>query len=80
MRNLIFLAAAAVWSLTASAQAPEEVVDDRILSFEGSAAPFEASRGSSPACSSTEYTLSGGVRSARSLGSRYNLTSPRCAP
>ena len=68
MRNLIFLAAAAVWSLTASAQAPEEVSDERILSFEGSAAPFEASRGSSLECSGDHYKH--GTRSVRWQWSR----------
>ena len=45
MRKLIFLAAAAAWAWTASAQPLKEVADERILSFEESAAPFEASRG-----------------------------------
>lgn len=56
MRKMIFLAAVSlVWSLTASGQAVEEVSDDRILSFEETAAPFEASRGSSLACSGAHY-------------------------
>ena len=35
---------------------------------------------SSPACSITEYTLSGGVRSAFPLGRSQNFTSPACVP
>ena len=55
MRKLIFLAAAAVWAWTASAQPLKEVADERILSFEESAAPFEASRGSSLQISGDHY-------------------------
>ena len=55
MRNLIFIAVATVWALTAPAQALREVVDDRILSFEESTAPLEASRGSSLELSGDHY-------------------------
>lgn len=55
MRKLLFLAAASVWSLAAPAQSVREVADTRILSFEESAAPFTASKGSSLSVSGDHY-------------------------
>ena len=57
MRRVILLAAAAVWSLTLSAQSVGEVADARILSFEESAAPLVAGRGSTLSLSAEHYKL-----------------------
>ena len=55
MYKLLFLAAASVWPLAAPAQSVREVADARILSFEESAAPFTASKGSSLSVSGDHY-------------------------
>ena len=68
MRKLLFLAAASVWSLAAPAQSVREIADARILSFEESAAPFTASKGSSLTVSGDHYKH--GARSARWQWSR----------
>lgn len=57
MRRWMTLAAAVVWSLALSAQPLEEVADTRILSFEGSAAPLVAGRGSKLGISTEHYKI-----------------------
>lgn len=55
MRNLILLAVASVMALSTQAQPVRDVVDERILSFETSAAPFVASKGSDLTISDAHY-------------------------
>ena len=55
MRRLFFFALASMWLAGASAQTAGEVADARILSFEESAAPFEASPGSTLSLSADHY-------------------------
>lgn len=57
MRRWMTLAAAVVWSLALSAQPLDEVADTRILSFEGSAAPLVAGRGSKLGISTEHYKI-----------------------
>lgn len=57
MHRVTLLAAAVLWSLAISAQPVTEVVDSRILSFEDSAAPLVALRGSSLSVSGDHYKL-----------------------
>ena len=57
MRRLLFFVIASMWLAGASAQPVQEVADDRILSFEESAAPMEASPGSTLSLSGDHYKL-----------------------
>ena len=67
LRNLILIAAA-VWACSVQAQPAADVADERILSFESSAAPLEASAGSRVELSGLHYKH--GTRSARWQWSR----------
>lgn len=78
VRRVLALVCACVLSLTAQAQPVEDVKDDRILSFESSTAPLEASKGSSLTCSGEHFKH--GVQSARwswsKAGAQLRLAAP----
>lgn len=78
MRRLLFFVIASMWLAGASAQPVQEVADDRILSFEESAAPMEASPGSTLSLSGDHYKH--GSRSVRwqwsQPGAQVRIASP----
>lgn len=63
MRNLILLVVVSVVALTTQAQPVRDIVDERILSFETSVAPFTVEKGSELVISDTHYKH--GTHSAR---------------